>query len=115
MPGEYFREFSFSFRVSVRLEVINFSSEDPAYPHYEKLFGLLGVLTRWSFHPLNQDGGSVDFDFESVEVFRLMALFFRGWYSIGTDHGWAWYEVFANVDGRGLSANMEGSIKDGYW
>ena len=32
------------------------------------MFGLLGVLTRWSFHPLNQDGGSVDFDFESVEV-----------------------------------------------
>ena len=44
-----------------------------------------------------------------------MALFFRGWYSIGTDHGWACYEVFANVDGRGLSANMEGSIRDGYW
>ena len=44
-----------------------------------------------------------------------MALFFRGWYSIGTDHGWASYEVFANEDGRGLSANMEGSIQDGYW
>ena len=39
---------------------------------------------------------------------------FRGWYSIGTDHGWAWYEGFANVDGRGLSAIMEGSIQDGY-
>ena len=44
-----------------------------------------------------------------------MALFFRGWYYIGTDHGWAWYEVSANEDGRGLSANMEGSIQDGDW
>ena len=68
MPGEYFREFSFSFGVSVRLEVIIFHPKTQPTLIMIIFFGLLAVLTRWEFHPLHQDGGSIDFDFESVEV-----------------------------------------------